>query len=62
MDRLRKRIDTIEDQLADPRLYEKDPTSATQLAKERSELSGQLARHEEKWLEMSSEYEQATAD
>ena len=62
MDRLRKRIDTIEDQLADPRLYEKDPTSATQLAKERSELSAQVARHEEKWLEMSAEYEQATAD
>ena len=26
MDRLRKRIDAIEDQLADPKLYEKDPT------------------------------------
>jgi ATP-binding cassette subfamily F protein 3 len=62
MDRLRKRIDTIEDQLADPKLYEKDPTSATQLAKERSELSGQLARHEEKWLEMSAEYEEATTE
>jgi ATP-binding cassette subfamily F protein 3 len=62
MDRLRKRIDTIEDQLADPKLYEKDPTSATQLAKERSDLSAQLARNEEKWLEMSSEYEEATAE
>jgi ATP-binding cassette subfamily F protein 3 len=62
MDRLRKRIDTIEDQLADPKLYEKDPTSATQLAKERSELGSQLSRHEEKWLEMSTEYEEATAD
>ncbi|MEP9388996.1 ABC-F family ATP-binding cassette domain-containing protein [Mesorhizobium sp. KR9-304] len=62
MDRLRKRIDAIEDQLADPRLYEKDPTAATQLAKERSELSAQLARNEEKWLEMSAEYEKATAD
>jgi len=62
MDRLRKRIDAIEDQLADPKLYEKDPTSATQLAKERSELSGQLARNEEKWLEMSAEYEEATAE
>ena len=62
MDRLRKRIDTIEDQLADPKLYEKDPTTATQLAKERSDLSGQLTRHEEKWLEMSAEYEEATAD
>jgi ATP-binding cassette, subfamily F, member 3 len=62
MDRLRKRIDVIEDQLADPKLYEKDPTTATQLARERSELSAQVTRHEEKWLEMSAEYEQATAD
>ncbi len=62
MDRLRKRIDAIEDQLADPKLYEKDPSAATQLAKERSELSAQLARNEEKWLEMSSEYEEATAE
>ncbi len=62
MDRLRRRIDAIEDQLADPKLYEKDPSAATQLAKERSELSAQLARNEEKWLEMSSEYEEATAE
>ena len=62
MDRLRKRIDTIEDELANPALYEKDPIKATRLAKERSELGGQLSRHEEKWLEMSTEYEQATAD
>jgi ATP-binding cassette subfamily F protein 3 len=62
MDRLRKRIDTIEDELANPALYEKDPVGATRLAKERSELSGQLSRHEEKWLEMSAQYEEATAD
>ena len=62
MDRLRKRADTIEDELADPALYEKDPIKATRLAKERSELTGQLARHEEKWLEMSTEYEEGTAE
>ena len=62
MDRLRKRIDSIEDQLADPKLYDKDPTAATQLAKERSELSAQLARNEEKWLDMSAEYEAAIAE
>ncbi len=62
MDRLRKRIDTIEDQLADPALYEKDPVGATRLAKERSELSSQLSRNEEKWLEMSAEYEEGIAD
>jgi ATP-binding cassette subfamily F protein 3 len=62
MDRLRKRVDQIEDQLADPALYEKDPVGATRLAKERSDLGSQLARHEEKWLEMSAEYEAATAE
>ncbi|MEW9807537.1 ABC-F family ATP-binding cassette domain-containing protein [Mesorhizobium sp. ZMM04-5] len=62
MDRLRKRIDTIEDELANPALYEKDPVGATRLAKERADLSGQLARNEEKWLEMSAEYEEATSD
>ncbi len=52
----------FEDQLADPALYEKDPVGATRLAKERSELSGQIARHEEKWLEMSAEYEAGVAE
>jgi ATP-binding cassette subfamily F protein 3 len=62
MDRLRKRVDAIEDQLADPALYEKDPVGATRLAKERSDLTGQLGRHEEKWLEMSAEYEEGIAE
>ncbi|GAA2849986.1 ATP-binding cassette subfamily F protein 3 [Aminobacter aminovorans] len=62
MDRIRKRIDGIEDQLADPKLYEKDPTTATQLAKERSQLGAQLAQNEEKWLTMSAEYEEGVAE
>lgn len=62
MDRIRKRIDGIEDQLADPRLYEKDPSAATQLAKERSDLSNALAGHEETWLTLSAEYEAGIAD
>ena len=62
MDRLRKRLDTIEDELANPALYEKDPVKATRLAKERSELSAQLSRNEEKWLEMSAEYEAGIAE
>ena len=62
MDRTRKRIDGIEDQLADPKLYEKDPTTATQLAKERSQLGAQLNGHEEKWLAMSAEYEEGVAE
>ena len=62
MDRLRKRIDAIEDELANPALYEKDPIKATRLAKERSELSGQLSAQEERWLEMSTEYEEGIAE
>ena len=62
MERLRKRLDAIEDQLADPALYEKDAVGATRLAKERSDLSAQLARNEEKWLEMSAEYEEGIAE
>ncbi|MBD0415760.1 ABC-F family ATP-binding cassette domain-containing protein [Oryzicola mucosus] len=62
MDRLRKRIDTIEDELANPALYEKDPIKATRLAKERSELSSQLAAHEERWLTMSADYEEGVAE
>ncbi len=62
MERIRKRIDNIEDQLADPRLYEKEPTAATQLAKERSDLSNALAGHEERWLTLSAEYEEGIAE
>jgi ATP-binding cassette, subfamily F, member 3 len=62
MDRIRKRIDGIEDELANPALYEKDPSTATRLAKERSELSNALAGHEEKWLTLSAEYEEGTAE
>jgi ATP-binding cassette subfamily F protein 3 len=62
MDRLRKRIDGIEDELADPALYEKDAARATKLAKERSELASQLSGHEERWLEMSAEYDAGIAE
>ena len=62
IDRIRKRIDTIEDELANPALYEKDPTTATQLARERSELGHTLAGHEERWLTLSQEYEEGIAE
>ena len=62
MERLRKRIDLIEDELANPALYDKDPIKATRLAKERSELSTQLAGQEERWLTMSAEYEEGVAE
>ncbi|MCV0397745.1 MAG: ABC-F family ATP-binding cassette domain-containing protein [Rhizobiaceae bacterium] len=61
IERLKRRIDSIEDQLADPTLYEKDPKAATQLAKERAEISTNLARQEETWLRLSMEYEEGMA-
>jgi len=62
MDRIRKRLDTIEDELANPALYGKDPTAATQLARERSELGGALSGHEERWLQLSEDYEAGIAE
>jgi ATP-binding cassette subfamily F protein 3 len=62
IERTRKRIDAIEDQLADPTLYEKEPATATRLAKERSDLSNALARHEDRWLELSAQYEEGLAE
>jgi ATP-binding cassette subfamily F protein 3 len=62
IDRLRKRIDTIEDELANPALYEKDPIGATRLAKERAQLGGTLAGHEERWLKLSEDYEAGIAE
>ena len=62
IERTRKRIEAIEASLADPTLYEKDPASATRLAKERSDLSNALARHEDKWLELSAQYEEGMAE
>ena len=62
IERTRKRIEAIEQQLADPALYEKEPQKATALAKERSDLSNALERHEDKWLTLSQEYEEGMAE
>ncbi|MEZ5803580.1 MAG: ABC-F family ATP-binding cassette domain-containing protein [Rhizobiaceae bacterium] len=61
IERIRKRLDGIEDRLADPSLYEKDPKAVTQLSRERSELATALAGHEETWLDLSTQYEEAMA-
>ncbi len=61
IERTRKRIAAIEAELADPALYESDTQKMTRLAKERSDLDARLSQQEEKWLELSSEYEEAAA-
>ncbi|MCC0033109.1 MAG: ABC-F family ATP-binding cassette domain-containing protein [Brucellaceae bacterium] len=61
MEKLGKRIQAIETELADPALYEKNAKKAADLGKERADLSAKLAGTEESWLEMSHEYEEAMA-
>ncbi|SEB95425.1 ABC-F family ATP-binding cassette domain-containing protein [Nitratireductor aquibiodomus] len=61
IDRTRKRIDAIEARLADTSLYDKEPKKVSELAKERSDLATMLARHEDRWLTLSSEYEEGMA-
>ena len=61
VERTRKRIEAIDGELADPTLYERDTSKAADLAKERSDLADRLAQHEDRWLELSTEYEEGTA-
>jgi len=61
MEKLGKKIQAIETQLADPDLYTKSPARAGELAKERSALVDELSSHEENWLALSAEYEEGMA-
>ncbi|MCR4269200.1 ABC-F family ATP-binding cassette domain-containing protein [Nitratireductor sp. ZSWI3] len=58
IERTRKRIEAIEARLADVSLYDKEPDKVSTLARERAELSSMLSRHEDRWLTLSSEYEE----
>lgn len=59
--KLEKLIQALDAELADPVLYEKAPAKAAQRAKERSDAAAKLAEAEERWLELSAEYEEAMA-
>ena len=61
IERTRKRIDALDTELAVPTLYERDPGKAAKLAKERSDNVAALERHEEIWLNLSTEYEEGIA-
>ncbi|MFC5583839.1 ABC-F family ATP-binding cassette domain-containing protein [Nitratireductor kimnyeongensis] len=61
IERTRKRIDAIEARLADASLYDQEPKKASELAKERSDLATMLAKHEDRWLSLSSDYEEGMA-
>ena len=59
---LQTEIHRLDRKLADSGLYERDPTEAAFLAKERAEAVRKLAKAEETWLTASTDLEEAMAD
>jgi ATP-binding cassette subfamily F protein 3 len=59
--KLTKRIAEIDAALADPKLYDRDPARVATLGKERSDAAGTLADAEDRWLTLSTEYEDGMA-
>ncbi len=62
IENLRKAIQALDGQLADPELYRAEPDKAAGLAKERAEAVHAFARAETEWLDLSEEYEAAQAE
>lgn len=60
--KLQKQIQGFSSQLEDPALYEKEPQKAIRINKDMSDARSTLADAEDKWLELSTEYEEAMAD
>ena len=54
-------IQSLDAELADPVLYEKNPAKAAEKVKQRGEAAARLNAAEEQWLELSTEYEEAMA-
>ncbi len=61
IEKLRGKIKTIDDALADPELYQRDPDRATELARDRAAKVHAFARAESDWLDLSEELEAAQA-
>jgi ATP-binding cassette subfamily F protein 3 len=61
IERLRKEIQALDGQLAEPGLYQSDPDKAATLAKQRAEKVHACARAESDWLDLSEELEAAQA-
>ncbi|MBO6725586.1 MAG: ABC-F family ATP-binding cassette domain-containing protein [Rhizobiaceae bacterium] len=61
IERTRQRIEKLDGEMADPALHQAEPARISTLAKERAKLSDALSDHEERWLELSSRYEEGIA-
>ncbi|MDO9417581.1 ABC-F family ATP-binding cassette domain-containing protein [Pararhizobium sp.] len=59
--KLQKQIQVLDKDLADQDLYEKFPEKAAAKVKERADIIAKLAKAEEHWMELSSQYEEAMA-
>lgn len=57
--KLNKQIQALDKELEDQDLYDKFPDKAAAKVRERADVVSKLAKAEEKWLELSSEYEEA---
>ena len=62
MQKLQKQIQGFTTQLEDPALYEKDAQKSVQINKDLSVARDKLAKLEDQWLELSTEYEEAMAE
>ena len=61
MERLRADLVLLDQKLADPGLYDRNPDEARKLAERRDRLQDELDRAEEKWLQASEAYEAAAS-
>jgi ATP-binding cassette subfamily F protein 3 len=61
IEKLTAAIARIDEALADPALYERDPAKAASLNKDRSDAEKALGKAEEDWLLLSAEYEDASS-
>lgn len=60
MARLQDKIGKLDEALADPAFFTKEPERAAKFAKERAYCEKKLVKTEEDWLELSAEYEEAS--
>ncbi|MCV9965826.1 ATP-binding cassette domain-containing protein [Pararhizobium sp. BT-229] len=59
--KLQKQIQALDKELEDQDIYEKFPDKAAAKVKERAEIMAKLAKAEEHWMDLSTEYEEAMA-
>ncbi|MDO6963692.1 ABC-F family ATP-binding cassette domain-containing protein [Rhizobium alvei] len=59
MAKIERLIQGIDTELSDPAIYAKNPNRAADLTKARANAADKLAKTEEEWLELSTEYEDA---